>query len=190
MGRWSSELCWRPWRQTAEIEIDSTLPIRLFFSIPVSVVVRPPPRTESRDSIKTLTDWRFDLPVTMATAAPSRVHFLFNFCNPTTILSCIFSVLECPRRFCVSAFTSKGWDDWHARTQKQRGGEKRANLCLSPAARLHWYPTNSGGACTDPWQRSGGQESLIRCENCPAPLSLRMRYVLYKTQLFTDHKTK
>ena len=115
-----------------------------------------PPCIKRRDSIKTLRDWRFDLPVTMATVLSCRAQFLFNFCNQITILFCIFSVLECPRCFCMSALTSKSWDEWHVRTQKQRGGEKRANLCLSLTASLHWYHANSGRAFADPWQNSGG----------------------------------
>lgn len=147
-------------------------------SIPAPVVVHSPPRIECRDSIKTLRDWRFDLPVTMATAAPSRDRSLLDFCNPNNRI-----VLRprCPEvsAALLHAPTSKGRDEWHIRTQKQRGGEMRANLCLSPAARLHRYHANSGAALADPWQHSGGLESLIRCENSPAPLQLRVKHAAF-----------
>lgn len=60
----------------------------------------------------------------------SKFSFLFNFCNQTTTLSCVLSVLKCPWRCCMRALTSKGWDEWHVRTQNQRGGEKRTNLSI------------------------------------------------------------
>lgn len=86
-----------------------------------------------------------------------QCHPQFSFgAISTTILTCFSSVLKCPRHFCICTLTSKGSAEWHVRTWAQRGAERRANLCLSPTVRLHWYHENSGTACTDPWQHSGG----------------------------------
>lgn len=68
--------------------------------------------------------------------------------------------LQCPQMSTALLhwvhWLQKAWNEWRVRTQKQKGGEKRANLCLSPTARLHWYHANSGEACTNPWQHSKG----------------------------------
>lgn len=148
-----------------------------FFQLysPSFTVNHGPLCSESRGSIKILRNRRFDPPVTMATF---WVPFLCNFCQPSTILSCISSVLKCPLRFCISTLTSKGADEWHARTKTQREEQKRPNLCLFPAARPHWYHAQSGRVCTDPWQHSGGRDSLIRYANSPASLELRVKDVV------------
>lgn len=137
LGRRWPELSWKIFKTHCR---DWPLsPIHLFSTL-FSVLVHPPPYFQSRDSIKTLRDWMFDLLVTMATTASSQVQF-FNFQNTIAKLFCPFTVLECPRHFCTAkiALTSKSQNEWHVRTWKQRGGGRRTNPCPSPSARLRWY---------------------------------------------------
>lgn len=157
-----------------------------FFSIPVPVVVHPPPWIESRDSIKTLRDWRFDLPVAMATVASSQIQFLFNLSTPTTILSCVFSVLKCPRRFCTSALTSETLK-WMTCKDAETERWREAGQSASVSGCIHIMQTVEEPVLT-PDSTAGGRESLIRRENSPAPLQQRVKDVLYNTA-FRDPKT-